>query len=83
VTGPRGQDRLTFREVAAQGADGLGALYDNVRLVAGPTACSSAAPLSSAPPSGVGQTDRAMNLVTQCSAATLLILVQGVRRSDA
>src|ERR1700737_3335762 len=64
-------------------AEVLGALYDNVRLVAGSTAGSSAAPLSSAPPSGVGQTDRAMNLVTQCSAATLLILVQGVRRSDA
>jgi hypothetical protein len=66
-----------------QGADGLGALYDNARLVAGPTTGSSTAPLSSAPPSGVGQTDRAMNLVTQSSAATLLILVQGVRGSDA
>ncbi|WP_398466077.1 Ig-like domain-containing protein [Tardiphaga sp.] len=32
VTGTGGLDRLTFREVAGQGGDGLGALYDNVRL---------------------------------------------------
>lgn len=32
VTGTGGSDRLTFREVAGQGGDGLGALYDNVRL---------------------------------------------------
>jgi hypothetical protein len=49
VTGTGGQDRLTFREVAGRGADGLGALYNDVRLVAGPTAGSSAALLSSAP----------------------------------
>ena len=34
VTGTGGQDRLTFREVQSQSADGLGALYDNIRLVA-------------------------------------------------
>lgn len=32
VTGTGGSDRLTFREVAGQGGDGLGALYDNVSL---------------------------------------------------
>ena len=36
VVGTGGQDRLTFREVAGQGSDGLGALYDNVALVAKP-----------------------------------------------
>jgi hypothetical protein len=49
VTGTGGQDRLTFREVAGWGADGLGALYDDVRLVVGPTAGSNAALLGSAP----------------------------------
>ncbi|TAH66339.1 MAG: DUF642 domain-containing protein [Rhodopseudomonas palustris] len=34
VVGTGGSDRLTFREAANQGADGLGALYDNVSLVA-------------------------------------------------
>ena len=34
VTGTGGQDRLTFRELAGQGSDGLGALYDNVSLTA-------------------------------------------------
>ena len=39
VTGTGGQDRLTFREAAGQGAaDGHGALYDNVSLVAAGTA---------------------------------------------
>ena len=37
VVGTGGADRLTFREAANQGADGLGALYDNVRLVAAKT----------------------------------------------
>jgi hypothetical protein len=34
VSGTGGSDRLTFREVQSQGADGLGALYDNIRLSA-------------------------------------------------
>jgi hypothetical protein len=69
VTGTGGQDRLIFREVAGQGADGLGALYDNVSLVAAPGS-NSAAPLSSGQPSSVSQTDQAMGLVSQYSAAS-------------
>jgi glucose/arabinose dehydrogenase/uncharacterized protein (DUF427 family) len=39
VTGTGGADRLTIRELQAQGADGLGALLDNFRLTAaGPVA---------------------------------------------
>lgn len=34
VTGQAGTDRLTIREAASQSGDGLGALLDNVRLVA-------------------------------------------------
>jgi hypothetical protein len=34
VVGTGGADRLTFREAANQGGDGIGALYDNVSLVA-------------------------------------------------
>jgi Ca2+-binding RTX toxin-like protein len=34
VKGTGGQDRLTFREVASQGGDGLGAMLDNVKLLA-------------------------------------------------
>jgi Ca2+-binding RTX toxin-like protein len=34
VTGTGNLDRLTLREVGSQGSDGLGALLDNVRLVA-------------------------------------------------
>jgi hypothetical protein len=43
VTGTGGADRLTFREAQSQSADGLGALYDNIRLVAdgGSTAAAS------------------------------------------
>ncbi|WP_271576329.1 Ig-like domain-containing protein [Bradyrhizobium sp. CCBAU 11361] len=48
VTGTGGQDRVTFREVAGQGSDGLGALYDNVSLVAKPASSASASLLSSA-----------------------------------
>ena len=35
VTGTGNLDRLTLREVGSQGSDGVGALLDNVRLVAG------------------------------------------------
>ncbi|WP_156937053.1 Ig-like domain-containing protein [Bradyrhizobium sp. WSM2254] len=48
VTGTGGQDRVTFREVTSQGSDGLGALYDNVSLVAKPASSASASLLSSA-----------------------------------
>jgi hypothetical protein len=48
VVGTGGQDRLTFREAAGQGSDGLGALYDNVALVAKPASATSAATLTSA-----------------------------------
>jgi hypothetical protein len=34
VIGTGGQDRLTFREVQSQSSDGLGAMLDNVRLMA-------------------------------------------------
>ncbi|MBR1142606.1 Ig-like domain-containing protein [Bradyrhizobium sp. AUGA SZCCT0431] len=64
VTGTGGQDRLTFREAAGQGADGLGALYDNVSLVATSTA--------SIAPSMMQATDQAMGLVTQYSAASFV-----------
>jgi hypothetical protein len=64
VTGTGGNDRLTFREAQNEGGDGLGALYDNVSLVAvgssGVTATSSAM-----------QTDRAIDLMTQYSASTV------------
>ena len=63
VTGTGGNDRLTFREAQGQGGDGLGALYDNVSLVAagstGNTALASAT-----------QTDPAIDLMTQYSAST-------------
>jgi hypothetical protein len=65
VTGTGGQDRLTFREAAGQSADGLGALYDNVRLV--PVASGS---VSSVQQNAVSDTSQAMNLVTQYSAVS-------------
>lgn len=34
VTGTGGKDKLTFREAQGESADGLGALYDNISLVA-------------------------------------------------
>ena len=37
VNGTGGQDRLTIREVQGQSGDGIGALLDNFRLVAGDT----------------------------------------------
>jgi hypothetical protein len=57
VTGTGGQDRLTFREAAGQGKDGLGALYDNVSLVKAGSAGS------------VAKLDKSMALMTQYSAA--------------
>ncbi|MBR0959029.1 Ig-like domain-containing protein [Bradyrhizobium japonicum] len=60
VTGTGGQDRLTFREVAGQGGDGLGALYDNVSLVAKPSSSTSATLLSS--------TSQAVALMNQFAA---------------
>jgi hypothetical protein len=61
VTGTGGQDRLTFREAQGQSADGLGALYDNVSLVA--TQSFNGAQLRMA-----SETDRAIALVAQYSA---------------
>ncbi|MDF0578230.1 Ig-like domain-containing protein [Bradyrhizobium yuanmingense] len=60
VTGTGGQDRLTFREVAGQGGDGLGALYDNVSLVAKTPSSTSASLLSS--------TSQAVALMNQFAA---------------
>ncbi len=65
VTGTGGQDRLTFREAASQSTDGLGALYDNVSLVASPTA-------SIAQQSMMKEADQAIGLVTQYSAASFV-----------
>ncbi|WP_183044237.1 Ig-like domain-containing protein [Pseudorhodoplanes sinuspersici] len=63
VTGTGGQDRLTFRETSTQSVDGLGALYDNVSLVAKQSATSAA---SSTTTTGTNQT---LDLVTQYAAA--------------
>jgi hypothetical protein len=54
VVGTGGQDRLTFRELAGQGSDGLGALYDNVALVAKPANTTSAASMVSVADQSVG-----------------------------
>ena len=59
VTGTGGQDRLTFREAAGQGADGHGALYDNVSLVSKSSAVQQSA-ISLQP----------MNLVNQFAATS-------------
>jgi hypothetical protein len=64
VTGTGGNDRLTFREAQNEGGDGLGALYDNVSLVA--VGSSKTAALAS-----TTQTDRAVDLMTQYSASTI------------
>jgi hypothetical protein len=50
VTGTGGSDRLTIQEVASQGADGIGALLDNFKLIAG------SAPPSNHAPVGVNDT---------------------------
>jgi len=77
VTGTGGQDRLTFQEAQSESVDGMGALYDNVSLVARQTGSGgqrSATSLSEAElttaPSEVSETDRAMDLVTQYSASS-------------
>lgn len=62
VTGTGGQDRLTFRETSSQSVDGLGALYDNVSLVATQST-------ASAKSSATTATNQALDLVTQYSAA--------------
>ena len=51
VVGTGGQDRLTFRETADQGSDGLGALYDNVTLTTA-TSAPAASPPASLPAAG-------------------------------
>jgi hypothetical protein len=65
VTGTGGEDRLTFREASDQGADGLGALYDNVSLVAVGTARAAQPALQQ---SAVIQTS--MDLVNQYAATS-------------
>ena len=59
VTGTGGQDRLTFREANSESVDGLGALYDNVSLVAKQSAVSAAS----------NATNQTLDLVTQYAAA--------------
>jgi hypothetical protein len=64
VVGTGGQDRLTFREVAGQGSDGLGALYDNVALVAKPANTTSSTSVASV-------ADQSVNLMKQFAATSL------------
>ena len=52
VIGTGGQDRLTFRELAGQGGDGLGALYDNVSLTADKSAPVTAPPATTSTGTG-------------------------------
>ena len=68
VVGTGGQDRLTFRELAGQSSDGLGALYDNVALVAKPTNTASAASV----------TDQSINLMKQFAATSFASTSSGV-----
>jgi hypothetical protein len=71
VTGTGGADRLTFREAKGQSADGLGGLYDNVSLVAAKSGSSAQPQGVTTQALGVNETDRAMSLVTQFSAASV------------
>lgn len=70
VVGTGGQDRLTLREVASQSKDGLGALYDNVSLVAKPTSAASASLLSVANQAAALMTQYAATDVTNTGAET-------------
>uniref|UniRef100_UPI0026357F73 carbohydrate-binding domain-containing protein n=1 Tax=uncultured Methylobacterium sp. TaxID=157278 RepID=UPI0026357F73 len=54
VTGTGGMDRLTLREVGSQSADGLGALYDNVSLVAKGSTGGNAAVADASPITSIG-----------------------------
>lgn len=63
VVGTGGSDRLTLREVAGQGGDGLGALYDNVSLVAKQNS-------TAASQSTLAQSGRMLDLLNQYSAAS-------------
>ena len=78
VTGTGGQDRVTFREVAGQGGDGLGALYDNVSLVAKPASSASTTLLSSA-----GQAVALMNQYTATDAVVTGTVTTGPLSTDA
>ena len=79
VTGTGGQDRLTFREPSRGAADGHGALYDNVSLVAAGSASTSviqpAVPQTAVQPAVQqnaisAMSQKAMDLVTQYSATS-------------
>ena len=70
VVGTGGQDRLTFREVAGQGSDGLGALYDNVALVAKPANTPAASMVSAA--------DHSISLMKQFAATSFANTSSGV-----
>jgi hypothetical protein len=71
VVGSGGQDRLTFRELAGQGSDGLGALYDNVALVAKPANTTSAASM-------VSVADQSIGLMKQYAATSFTGTSSGV-----
>jgi len=71
VVGTGGQDRLTFRELAGQGGDGLGALYDNVSLTAKSTNATSAVTLASA--------DHSIDLMKQYAATSFASTSTGLK----
>ena len=86
VTGTGGQDRLTFREAAGQGTDGLGALYDNVSLVPASTANAVQQTSSAIQQSVIADPTQAMNLMTQYSATSFpdssLSPIAGLQNTD-
>jgi len=62
LTGTGKTDRLTFRELSAQSEDGLGALYDNIKLVKSTSA-------ATMPSSTSVAADQALDLMAQYAAA--------------
>jgi hypothetical protein len=81
VTGTGGQDRLTFRELAGQSGDGLGALYDNVSLVAKPPSAASSSLLSDANHAMALMNQYAATAVTSSGAETSRVLTSEANAS--
>jgi hypothetical protein len=80
VVGTGGQDRLTFREVAGQGSDGLGALYDNVSLTAKSTNATAAnvASANVTPAATLTTADHSMDLMKQYAATSFASTSSGL-----
>jgi hypothetical protein len=80
VVGTGGQDRLTFREVAGQGSDGLGALYDNVSLTAKSTNATSTNVASANVTSAatLNTADHSMDLMKQYAATSFASTSSGL-----